>query len=68
MQGGRAGTVSTAQNRLVVLGRPGLNECRITSPCDGEAPILCSRYTDPSEAPHFVEDEFAGILEHGMLW
>lgn len=39
MQGGRAGTVSTAQGRLVVLGRSGLNGCGIPSPCDGEAPV-----------------------------
>lgn len=68
MQGGRAGTVSTAQSRLVVLARSGLNGCRILSPSDGEAPVLPGRHTDPLEAPQFVEDEFAGILEQGMLW
>lgn len=67
MQGGRAGTVSTAQSRLVVLGRSGLNGCRIPSPCDGEAPVPPGRRTDPSEAPQFLEDEFAGIWEQGML-
>lgn len=65
MQGGRAGTLSTAQSRLVVLGRSALMGCRIPSPSDGETPALPGRHTDPSEAPQFVEDEFAGIWGAG---
>ena len=67
MRRSRAGTVSKAQRRVVVLGTsasnveglPALYRAgghRIPSPRDGEAHVLPGRHTNPSETPLFLED------------